>query len=63
MGRPSVMVVNSDGHGHACAVEFIADGEVRFKLPPQAGLAAHELAGPDKLQAARIYDDVTPPFE
>jgi hypothetical protein len=49
--------------GRRFAVEFICDEWANVKLPPQAGLAVYELAGPDKLQAARIYDDVTPPFE
>ena len=44
-------------------MEFIADAWAKVKLPPQAGLAVYELAGPHKLRAARIYDDVTPPFE
>ena len=49
--------------GRTFAVEYICDEWANVKLPPQAGLAVYELAGPDKLQAARIYDDVTPPFE
>lgn len=49
--------------GHSFAVEYICDEWANAKLPPQAGLAVYELAGPDKLQAARIYDDVLPPFE
>jgi hypothetical protein len=49
--------------GCTFAVEYICDEWANVKLPPQAGLAVYELAGPDKLQSARIYDDVTPPFE
>ena len=49
--------------GHTFAVEYICDEWANVKLPPQAGLAVYELAGPYKLQAARIYDDVLPPFE
>jgi ketosteroid isomerase-like protein len=49
--------------GRTFAVEYICDEWANVKLPPQAGLAVYELAGPEKLQAARIYDDVTPPFE
>jgi hypothetical protein len=49
--------------GRTFVVEFICDEWANVKLPPQAGLAVYELAGPDRLQAARIYDDVTPPFE
>lgn len=48
---------------HACAVEFIAYEWAHVALPPQAGLAVYELAGPDKIRAARIYDDVSPPME
>ena len=49
--------------GHSFAVEYIFDEWANVKLPPQAGLAVYELAAPDRLQAARIYDDVLPPFE
>jgi hypothetical protein len=49
--------------GHACAVEYVCDEWAGVTLPPQAGLAVYELAGPDKMRAARIYDDVAPPFE
>ena len=49
--------------GRTFAVEYVCDEWANVKLAPQAGLAVYELAGPDKLQAARIYDDVTPPFE
>lgn len=49
--------------GHSIGVEFICDEWANVELPPQAGLAVYELAGSDKIQAARIYDDVTPPFE
>jgi hypothetical protein len=49
--------------GHAFAVEYICDEWANVELPPHAGLAVYELAGPDKLQAARIYNDVLPPFE
>jgi hypothetical protein len=49
--------------GRRFVVEFICDEWANVKLPPQAGLAVYELAGPDKLQAARIYDDVMPPFD
>ncbi len=46
---------------HACAIEFIAVEWARVKLPPQAGLAVYQFEG-DKIKAARIYDDVQPPF-
>jgi hypothetical protein len=49
--------------GHSIGIEFICDEWANVKLPPQAGLAVYELAGTDKIQAARIYDDVNPPFE
>lgn len=49
--------------GHSIGVEFICDEWANVKLPPQAGIAVYDLAGSDKIQAARIYDDVTPPFE
>jgi mannose-6-phosphate isomerase-like protein (cupin superfamily) len=49
--------------GHACAVEYVCDAWAGVPLPPQAGLAVYELAGPGKIRAARIYDDVAPPFE
>jgi hypothetical protein len=49
--------------GHACGVEYVCDEWAKVKLPPQAGLAIYELAGPDRIQAMRIYDDVAPPFE
>jgi hypothetical protein len=48
--------------GHTFAVEFICDEWANVKLPPQAGLAVYELAGRDKMKAARIYDDVNPPM-
>lgn len=49
--------------GHSIGIEFICDEWANVKLPPQTGLAVYELAGSDKIQAARIYDDVAPPFE
>ena len=49
--------------GHTFAVEYICDEWAKVKLPAQAGLAIYEMAGPTKLAAVRIYDDVTPPFE
>lgn len=52
--------VTSDGQ--AVAIEYICDAWANTQLPPQAGIAVYELAGVDKLQAARIYDDVEPPF-
>jgi hypothetical protein len=48
--------------GKCLAVEYICDEWAHAPLPPQSGLAVYELAGPDRLQAARIYDDVEPPF-
>jgi mannose-6-phosphate isomerase-like protein (cupin superfamily) len=49
--------------GHACAVEYIADAWAHVKLSPQAGVAVYELDGENKIRAARIYDDVAPPYE
>jgi mannose-6-phosphate isomerase-like protein (cupin superfamily) len=49
--------------GRACAVEYIADEWAHVKLPPQAGVAVYELDGANKLRAARIYDDVAPPYD
>ncbi len=49
--------------GRNFAVEYICDEWANVQLPPQAGIAVYELAGQDKLKAARIYDDVMPPFE
>ena len=50
-------------NGTRFAVEYICNerGQVKFAL--QAGMAVYELAGPDRLQAVRIYDDVSPPCE
>jgi hypothetical protein len=50
--------------GTTCAIEFIAREWAHVKLPPQAGMAVYETAeGGTKLRAARIYDDVMPPYE
>jgi hypothetical protein len=42
---------------------IICDEWAQVPLPPQSGLAVYDLAGPDRLRAARIYDDVEPPFQ
>jgi quercetin dioxygenase-like cupin family protein len=49
--------------GHACAAEYVVDEWAHVKLPLQAGVAVYELDGENKIRAARIYDDVAPPFE
>ena len=49
--------------GECCAIEFNAVEWADVRLPPQAGLAVYELAAPDRLRAARIYDDVEPPLK
>lgn len=48
--------------GHSFGVEFICDEWAHVKLPPQAGLAVYQVTKDGKIQAARIYDDVSPPF-
>jgi hypothetical protein len=48
--------------GECCAIEFNAVEWAGVRLPPQAGIAVYELAAPDRLRAARIYDDVEPPL-
>jgi mannose-6-phosphate isomerase-like protein (cupin superfamily) len=48
---------------HACAVEYVCDEWANVALSPQAGLAVYEVAGPAKIRAARIYDDIAPPFD
>jgi hypothetical protein len=50
--------------GESCAVEFIADGWGAVAMPPQAGMAVYQTTqNATHLQAARVYDDVTPPHE
>jgi quercetin dioxygenase-like cupin family protein len=48
--------------GHSFAVEYVCDRWGAAELPPQAGMAVYELAGPDRLRAVRIYDDISPPL-
>jgi len=50
--------------GESCAVEFIADAWGPVKMPPQAGMAVYQTTqDASRLRAARVYDDVTPPYE
>lgn len=46
--------------GTSCAIEYIVTRWGETPLPPQAGVAVYVRAG-DRLSAARIYDDVSPP--
>ena len=49
--------------GVRCAVEYNCVRWGRHDLPPQAGIGVYE-RGPDGLlAAARVYDDVEPPYE
>lgn len=49
--------------GTRTAVEYICDGWGNLKLKPQAGMAVYELGRTGLLFAARIYDDISPPYE
>jgi hypothetical protein len=48
--------------GLCCAVEYNCSRWGNHRLPPQAGLAVYERGSDGLLAAARIYDDVEPPF-
>ncbi len=48
--------------GVRCAVEFNINKWGKTELPPQAGIAVYEQSSRGRLTAARIYDDVAPPF-
>jgi hypothetical protein len=47
--------------GAAIAFEYVCDRWGPADLPPQAGSAVYVRSGRGLLDAARIYDDVTPP--
>jgi hypothetical protein len=47
---------------HACALEYNVVRWGETELPPQAGVAVYARGTTGKLAAARIYDDVDPPF-
>jgi SnoaL-like domain len=47
--------------GRACALEYNVVGWGRTALDPEAGVAIYVQGDSDKLDAARIYDDVDPP--
>lgn len=49
--------------GTRTAVEYICDGWGNLKMKPQAGMAVYELGNTGLIYAARIYDDVSPPYE
>lgn len=49
--------------GVACALEYTVVRWGRAELPPQAGVAVYERNASGLLRAARIYDDVDPPWE
>jgi hypothetical protein len=49
--------------GRACALEYNVVGWGRTALDPEAGLAIYVQGDSDKLDAARIYDDVDPPLQ
>ncbi len=46
---------------HSFAVEYNCDEWGKVKLPAQAGLAVYQIDPSGKLEAVRIYDDITPP--
>lgn len=48
--------------GRACALEYNVVRWGRTELPPEAGVAVYVRGESGKLAAARIYDDVNPPF-
>jgi hypothetical protein len=49
--------------GRACALEYNVVGWGRTALDPEAGVAIYVQGDSDKLDAARIYDDVDPPLQ
>ena len=49
--------------GRACALEYNVVRWGETELPPQAGIAVYVRGKSGRLAAARIYDDVDPPFE
>jgi ketosteroid isomerase-like protein len=49
--------------GERCAVEYNCDRWGRHELAPQAGLAVFERGPEGLLAAARVYDEVQPPYE
>lgn len=49
--------------GTRFAVEYVLDWWGATSIPLQAGIAVYEIAPSGLLQAARIYDDISPPGE
>jgi ketosteroid isomerase-like protein len=49
--------------GVRCAVEYNCVRWGRYELPPQAGISVYERGQDGLLAAARVYDDVEPPYE
>jgi SnoaL-like domain len=49
--------------GRVCALEYNVSRWGSAELPPQAGVAVYVRGDSGRLAAARIYDDVDPPFE
>ena len=49
--------------GVRCAVEYNCVRWGRHELPPQAGISVYERGQDGLLAAARVYDDVEPPYE
>lgn len=53
---------NAVSDGITTAVEYFFDEWNGVTFPPQAGVAVYETGKNGKIKAARIYDDVDPPF-
>jgi len=49
--------------GTKCAVEYNMYRWGETELPPQAGIAVYEAGSGGRIAAARMYDDINPPFE
>ena len=49
--------------GVRCAMEYNCVRWGRHELPPQAGISVCERGQDGLLAAARVYDDIEPPYE
>jgi len=62
-GGISLKHCTSTYDGTKCAVEYNIYRWGATDLTPQAGIAVYETGSSGRIAAARIYDDVQPPFE
>lgn len=63
-GGVGVTHASATFNGKVCAVEYLCDRWGNMRFAPVAGCAFYELSGDGlKIEAVRIYDDVTPPNE